>query len=84
MIASVFGPKRTASIPKFEIWKLEEDALKGSVATPPPDRNSYKLFYQIGKYVICLTYKKQKLQCKTFPWGLHTSRQNESSSEYAV
>ena len=38
MIASVFGPKRSASIPKFEIWKLEEELMKGAVATPPPDR----------------------------------------------
>ena len=36
-VATVFGSKRTAQIPKFEIWKLKQDII-GSVTvnTPPP------------------------------------------------
>ena len=36
-VATVFGSKRTAQVPKFEIWKLNQDVI-GSVTvnTPPP------------------------------------------------
>ena len=39
LIASVFGPKRTAQIPEFKIWKLDSEVIGDqSVATPPPHR----------------------------------------------
>ena len=39
LIASVFGPARTAQIPEFKIWKLDKEVTGDqTVATPPPHR----------------------------------------------
>ena len=39
-IASVFGEERELQLPKFEVWKLDQDKIgSASVTTPPPYRN---------------------------------------------
>ena len=37
-VANVFGPRRAAQIPKFQVWVLKEAEEKASIATPPPHR----------------------------------------------
>ena len=54
LIASVFGPKRTAQIPKFKIWKLDSEVVGDqTVATPPPHRykNESHDFKRVNKHI---------------------------------
>jgi len=71
LVASVFGPKRTAQIPKFKIWKLDAKVIGDqTVATPPPHRNSIILckimLIENAKQVI-IPFKARTIPKEMFP-----------------
>ena len=81
-IATVFGSKRTAQVPKFEVWKLNQDVI-GSVTvnTPPPNSALVKpknFPMPKGKMSLILTpLTEQSLVNKTIGYEIITRLSND-------